>query len=110
VLEDSIWLLEYLTKVPLDPSNNFRNVYNVYYHNKDSIFVYDESNAFSEYEDLFLINFKGDIVNSISVLNDNQADPFITNKLHAISTPTFFYRQSKIYMSNMPNLQADRSS
>jgi len=104
-LEDSVWQMEYITKVPLDPAKNFRSVYDIYYHNKDSIFVYDESSVYNEHADLFLINIKGDIINSFKLLNANQGEPMISNKSIAFSTATFFFHKDLIYMAIEPNYQ-----
>lgn len=102
-LVDSLWQLENITKVPLEPDNNFKSVTDIYYHNKDSIFIYDISTLGTEFPDLYLIDIHGKIINSYKLINFDEGDPVIVPKYIAFSTPTFFFHKDKIYMAVNPN-------
>jgi hypothetical protein len=85
--------------VPLDASNNFRDVSELYFHNKDSIFIYDRSNEMSDREDLFLLNGQGEIINKYSIFNSTQGDPIKLHRIYTYNGQTMYFQNGRIFMA-----------
>lgn len=73
-LKDSINEIKHIVPIPFDAAVNFRGIDGLYIHNLDSIFIYDPTNVFGPRDDLFLINYKGEIINSFKIVDLNQGE------------------------------------
>ncbi len=109
-LQDTLFKLEHITKVPLDPSVNFRRVAEVHYHNKDSIFIYDDLNFQGDQPDLYLINVEGQIINSYKLTNVSEGDVMKLDRLNTITGPTMYYHEGKIYMATSLSKQTAKEN
>ncbi len=99
LLRDSLFELEYITQVPLSLDSHLQRVAEVYYHNTDSIFVFDDRNLYGDRPDLFLINVNGEILNSYKLSNVTNGDVMKLDRLYTITGPTVYYHKGKIYMA-----------
>ncbi len=106
-LKDSVNEIENQFRLPLDPSVNFRNVDDIYVHNRDSIFVYDDSNEYGQNPDVFLINGEGIIIDTYKVFDLTAGDPFKVNKMSVFNGPTMFYHKGKLYFTTSPTRGTD---
>ncbi len=98
-LGDRLHPLDLKIPVPLDAAINFRNASEVYFHNLDSIFIWDEGNIYSDFPDLFLINRDGQVVNSYSVVNVRKGDAMKLSRIYTNTGPTLFYYDGKILVA-----------
>lgn len=101
-LTDSINEIKKRIRIPLDASINFRNVDDIYYHSKDSIFVYDNSNEEGSNPDLFLLNGEGGILDSFKVFDLSQNNLMRVPKNKVFNGPTMIFHKGNMYFSALP--------
>jgi hypothetical protein len=70
-------------------------------HNKDSIFIYDDSAEFGPHDNLFLINVNGDIVDSYKIANLNEGDAAKMESQLVDYTQTMAYHKGFVYLLAM---------
>ncbi len=87
-----------IIKVPLDESINFNLVSDLFYHNADSIFIWDDNNSFSDRSELFLINSQGKVVDTFKVFEGSEGYPSKATNLETAMGQSMIYHEGKIIL------------
>lgn len=74
-IDSKIQVPKEVIKVPLDEAVNFFEVSDIFYHNADSIFIWDDTHSLGDLPELFLINRRGELINTFKVLNPDGGYP-----------------------------------
>ena len=85
-----------IIKVPLDEAVHFYEVSELYYHNADSIFIYDQNNELSNRAELFIINSDGVLINSFKIFGENEGFPVKSDSDHTTNGKSMIYHDGKL--------------
>ena len=89
---------KHIIKVPLDESINFNLVSDLFYHNADSIFIWDDNNSFGDRPELFLINSQGEVVDTFKVSDGNEGYPSKATTSETAIGQSMIYHDGKIIL------------